>query len=358
MAGEPRTGGQVSYKYAERTIFILGQPRSGTTWLAKVFDTHPRSLYRHEPDIVRRAPDIPALCSFPATDDFVPPAQAWLNDLANTACVGTVGPAPMFRKSYRSQMQEGARQGLFPLLKVAGRVPGISTFAQSIRLPDFVDLESDACERLIISSVSSLGRVGLLARAAPDSWFILMLRHPWGQIESVLRGAGRGQDACTDPRLATTIQARRRNLTAEKLMALPRISQLAWRWVILNEMVMEELAEATHFRALRLFEINSDPLHHIPPLFDFCGLTWSEQTSKFIAWSTEGSGNEGYYNMKRDPIEATWGWRRRLSQSDVHMISDIVLDSVPGRMFDVEPPPGVMASPAGHTRRAAQARVM
>jgi hypothetical protein len=348
----------MSYKYDGRTIFIMGQPRSGTTWLAKVIDTHPGVLYRHEPDIVRRAPEIPGLCPFPVANDFVPQAQVWLNDLANTACLGAVGPAPMFSKSYRSQLEERVRQGLIPILKVAGRIPRMGRFAQSIRLPDFVDLESETCH-LIISSVSSLGRAGLLARAAPESRFILMLRHPWGQIESVLRGgAKRGLDTGGDPILANTIQARRRNLTAEKLMALPQIAQLAWRWVIANEIGMEELAGATHFRVVRLFEINSDPVHYLPPLFDFCGLTWSEQTSKFIEWSTEGSGNEGYFSMKRDPTEATWGWRRRLPQSDIDIISDIVFDSVPGRMFDVEPPPGVMGSPASHTERAAHARVV
>jgi hypothetical protein len=333
----------VSYRYADRTIFILGQPRSGTTWLAKVFDTHPGVLYRHEPDIVRRAPDIPAWRPFSEIDNFVPKMQAWLNDLANTACVGTVGPTPMFEKSYRSPMGEKLRQSLFFLLKVAGRAPGMSSVAQSMRLPDFVDPESGYCERLIITSVSSLvGRAGLLVHATPESRFILLLRHPWGQIESVLRGAEFGQHFGNDPRLANTIQARRRNLTAEKLMALPHIAQLAWRWVIANEMVMEELGDATHFRTLRLFELNSDPLRHIPPLFDFCGLSSSEQTSRFIAWSTGGRGKEGYYNMQRSPSEATWGWRRRLSPTEIDMISDIVNDSVLGRMFDVEPPPGVM----------------
>ena len=31
-------------------ILILGAPRSGTTWLAKIIDSHPDVLYRHEPD--------------------------------------------------------------------------------------------------------------------------------------------------------------------------------------------------------------------------------------------------------------------------------------------------------------------
>ena len=31
-------------------ILVVGAPRSGTTWLAKIIDSHPDVLYRHEPD--------------------------------------------------------------------------------------------------------------------------------------------------------------------------------------------------------------------------------------------------------------------------------------------------------------------
>lgn len=40
-------------------ILILGSPRSGTTWLAAIFDSHEDILYRHEPDIVVRQPLLP-----------------------------------------------------------------------------------------------------------------------------------------------------------------------------------------------------------------------------------------------------------------------------------------------------------
>src|SRR5690349_19178518 len=48
--------------------FILGAPRSGTTWLGKIFDSHPSVLYRHEPDIAAAA-KLPLLV---ANDDITP----------------------------------------------------------------------------------------------------------------------------------------------------------------------------------------------------------------------------------------------------------------------------------------------
>ena len=328
------------YRYDQKTIFVLGLPRSGTTWLAKILDSHPEVLYRHEPDIVRRNSDIPSLCPIIDADGFIHQAQAWLNTLAETSCLRTIGPPPIFPKSYHSQIERMLRQGIIAFLKVAGRVPSFGTLSDDIRIPDLIDLNAEACRRLVMTSVSTMGRTGLLTRAAPGSRFILVLRHPWGQIESILRGSSRGQNTGTDPRIGDTIQARRRNLTPDKIKALPQIAQLAWRWVIANETAMEELHDAAHCQVVRLFELNHDPMRHLPGLFDFCGLSWTEQASKFIAWSTQGSGSEGYYNMKRDPTQATWGWRKRLTQCQIDAITEIVYDSVPGRMFEVEPPPG------------------
>ena len=48
-----------------RVTLVFGLPRSGTTWLGKIFDSHPMTLYRHEPDSVERISGVPLLPDAP-----------------------------------------------------------------------------------------------------------------------------------------------------------------------------------------------------------------------------------------------------------------------------------------------------
>ena len=87
---------------SDRVILILGAPRSGTSWLAKIFDSHPDVLYRHEPDTVLRTEAFPWMC---ASDDIAPyreAGEAYLRQLMEVATLKSAGSIPMFRKRHRS----------------------------------------------------------------------------------------------------------------------------------------------------------------------------------------------------------------------------------------------------------------
>lgn len=71
-----------SYRYANKTIFILGVPRSGTSWIGKMFDAHPDVLYRHEPDILVRNTELPFICDDDQVCAYRGEAAEWLNTLA------------------------------------------------------------------------------------------------------------------------------------------------------------------------------------------------------------------------------------------------------------------------------------
>lgn len=330
----------MNFSYSNWTVFVLGLPRSGTTWLAKMLDSHPGVLYRHEPDIVRRSVEIPTMCEPAQAERYVEATREWLNLLARTRRLKSAGPFPIFRKSYHTALEAGTRKTFVTMLKLVDQVPATRRLARAIAIPDFVDLDSDACHRLVIKSISALGRAGLIARAAPESRFVLMLRHPCGQIDLILRGEHLEQDTHLDgamvDSLAGTVQARRRNLGAAQLAALPPLAQLAWSWLIHNEKAIEELGTAAHFKTVRHGDLAGDPHAEGRDLFAFCGLDWGPQTASFVEASRQASGDEGYYDVKRNPEEATMGWRRRLTPAQIETIAEIVADSLPGRLFSFE----------------------
>ena len=133
--------------------------------------------------------------------------------------------------------------------------------------------------------------------------------------------------------IARTPQARRRNLTAEKLAKLSLPAKLAWGWVVQNEMAMEGLVGAKHVKVLPYIDLAKSPAATAKMLFETCGLDWRPEAEAFVEESTQGTGRERYYELKRDPLIAAIKWRRRLSQDEIEEICDIAQQSEAYRMF-------------------------
>src|ERR1700712_3636289 len=72
-------------------ILVMGAPRSGTTWLAKIIDSHPDVLYRHEPDAMLPGPS-------PLTPEALP---GLLADWAADQSLRSAAKQPFFAKSWQ-----------------------------------------------------------------------------------------------------------------------------------------------------------------------------------------------------------------------------------------------------------------
>jgi hypothetical protein len=94
---------------AASAILVLGFPRSGTTWLAKIFDSHPSILYRHEPDELT-----------PLQPGMAPASQirAWLRQRRWRVAA----KRPNFRKSWRPAPLDATRTALAAALAAAQRL--------------------------------------------------------------------------------------------------------------------------------------------------------------------------------------------------------------------------------------------
>src|SRR6185312_9542294 len=113
---------------AQTVILVLGSPRSGTTWLAKILDSHPDVIYRHEPD--EYLPPVPG-------KDSRAQIQAWID--ARELRVAT--KKPFFQKSWQSPPLAMLRQTLAATLTGVSRLPiGGPVLAPAlarVRVPDF-----------------------------------------------------------------------------------------------------------------------------------------------------------------------------------------------------------------------------
>ena len=281
-------------------IFIFGSPRSGTSWLGKIFDSHPETLFRHEPDSIDWG-DYSFLAGPEAADDAKPHIERlkYCNNLKPS------GTRPVFAKAYMNGFQR--------LVRIAAVYGGkglerLNSKFAALTVPDFVS--PDRAE-LVIKSVG-IERVGAFAAARPDAKRVLLMRHPCGHTDSVMRGFAKSRfNSPLYTSFVDTPQAKPYGLTRDSVEKLSLPVQIAWRWAIWNE---KAIAEDPGLHIVLYEELCRDPLATSQQLFEYCGLDWPSQTQKFIEYSV--SGDSGYFGVRRNPMEAANRWQERFKESD------------------------------------------
>lgn len=320
---------------SEDIILVFGLPRSGTSWMGKIFDSHPGTLYLHEPDKHIHLPDVPMLLPAEPRNGL----DAFLRQVLANRSPGVTGKLPAFTKSYRSGARHLVRNAAGYIAKTFPR-----RLAGLVRVPDLVDPGRPG-PRLVWKSINSVGRLGALARLLPKARCLLLLRHPCGQIASVLRGYASGMIQGPPPSeqyrvlemLLETDRARARGLTMDALRAMHPVERMAWRWVLLLEKAVDDTAGLANCRLLRYEDICAAPVEGARELFGFTGLDWHARTEEFIRESTDGE-SERYFGLRKDPGRSATKWQRELSRADTRRIFDIVEQSPVGRLYPEERP--------------------
>jgi hypothetical protein len=314
-------------------ILVLGEPRSGTSWLAKLFDSHPDVLYRHEPDIAHRPAALPKFAPRAEEDAYIDAARAYLDDLAAVRTLKAAGPLPVFPKRHRSGWGRLLRTGL-----IFG-VRGLEIAARDKRgrsripIPDLVPARARRDTRIVIKSVSLLPYVRLLARAWPQARIVVIVRHPCGQVASILRGVELGKFVAVPfTNLAKSDEADRLGLKIDDYENLSIVEQLAWEWAFSNERMRRDIDGLHNVRLVVYEELAADPLNVARGLFEFADLAWDKQVEHFIRDST-GTHETRFYSLKRNPLYAANRWREALSAEDQNRIAAIVSRAAIGRAF-------------------------
>jgi hypothetical protein len=320
----------------ENVILLLGAPRSGTTWLAKIFDSHPRVLYRHEPDTVLRSNRLPNLCAREAVSKYRDEARRYLSELMDVRTLKAVGSLPQFPKTYYSTFGRGLREGIVYSLRAVDAISRGNTWARRVAIPDLVARTESVWPTVVFKSVSSFGRARLFAEALPKSRIVFILRHPCGQVASTVRGivSGKFEYHPAVGAVVSSREGRALGLTAEEFGALSPVEKCAWHWVFMNQKALNDLSGLEdRVKVVRYEDACADPERVAKELFAFSGLDWNSQTASFVKQSTTAPDTDEFYRVWRDSLAAASKWRTTLSAEDQQRILDIAGRVPVGQMF-------------------------
>jgi hypothetical protein len=295
-----------------RVIFLIGLPRSGTTWLGKIFDSHPDTVYRHEPDSVRRIVGVPLLID-QSEDCFQMRLYDYTRGILTNRASKVVAKKPLFPKSYLSQ------SALIRYKIGASVVAGLSRFGIELPVPGAPSQAGNG-QVVVWKSIESLGRLHALVSANSGSRGLHVVRHPCGYVNSVLRGecrqrfddnSGASEDYGILEQLLQTPVGEATGFDVRDLRKLSPEERLAFRWAVFNDQALLNCEGNQNISVFAYETLCNSPDEVARQLLELTGLTYEAEVSEFVALSTT-SHDGAYYSVYRNPARAAWSWREDL----------------------------------------------
>lgn len=303
---------------SDTPVFILGSPRSGTTWLGKIFDSHPRVRYIHEPEIAFPPDGVPVFT--PDGDAYVDAMRDHIDRWLDRWHPRSRAKVPVFPKAYEAgwrghpvavHLGRSAYHALERGLGAGRFWPGVADTRAGVP---------------VIKGVNLLGRVPAILAAYPEARIVHLVRHPGGQVASMLRrkGGGTGKRVAVSA-LPTSRSAHDHGLTQPYLDGCSDVARAAWHWLCFNEDVLA-LADS-RIRSFAYDEMVTAPKAMLEAVFAFAGLDFSPQTHAFLERLRTGEHTDSRYSLSRDPHTALNRWRQELAPAEQAVIRDIVQSS-------------------------------
>jgi len=245
-----------------------------------------------------------------------------------TTDLRTCGTFPVFRKSTEGFLGHQYRKGqvflgksLEKLIPTLGRV-------FFIRNPP---VGSD--QLFVIKTVNLLGRTGLFMHALPDARCVFLVRHPCGQIASVLRGLRKdGRDSSLSySALPTSPLGEKERVSLDALEQADALERLAWKWAAFNDAAYNDVRDNPRSVFVRYEDVTARPMEMVGELFSKFGLSWDNQVESFIGSSIRDRGSTRRYSLKRNPQQAAQRWKGELDNDEVSQVREIVCKTAIGR---------------------------
>lgn len=314
----------------KQQILLVGMPRSGTSWLAKIFDSHPDTAYFHEPDSSIKLNFLDLVEERELTNTELDRISRTINSFWANQEERVIGSLPTFRKNYFSGAQYTIYRASNIISKYSARAIG------SQILPPIRPI-GDA-NTLVWKSIESLGRVAQIKQALKERIKIVQIvRHPGGQIYSTLTGESKnkfgGYSAAEDfellRRILNTSTAAQLGVDPDDLTAMSPVQRLAMKWAVYNDHAISSRACDVTVNYDALCE---SPLAVVEAVFAKIGLDVTDEVRQFLFRST-GENQSRYYSVYKNPKASSEKWRSQMALADQQEIAELLKNSHAYRMF-------------------------
>ena len=308
-------------------VIISGFPRSGTTWLGKLFDSHPQTLYRHEPDSVQPLRWLPMIIE----DDYssyTASLRRFVKSIPKFRNPKVSASIPIFTKNFFSPAQ------LFMVMSSLRLVKICSSTGLSLKVPRFCIPKDHQQYTLVWKTIESTGRLGFFAEALSQKRIIHILRHPGAVISSRIRGERlnkfQGYRAAEDYEvfriaLESSI-GQQYNISMNEIRRMSPVERSVWLTIVGMEKATKDLEGRTDCKIVIYEELCKHPLETIHQLYDFCNLDFAPQTHNFLQMSTSNH-NMQYYSVYKDPMQTAYKWKDELEIESQKLICEYLESS-------------------------------
>lgn len=329
---------------ARPLVFLLGTQRSGTTWLANIFDSHPECLHYYEPF----APDYRLFPYFPHEFRHVALPATELAGRLRADLPHLVShrsklfdPIHFTRRQFeieaslmRNLERYGYRRYHIAMLRFAAQFNLLHL--NRIGQQPIAFFEKSDIRLTAIKEVRLYLKVPFLAEALEHARFVHVMRHPAAVVSSMEHQMKQGrliEIKAHIGRFVSEIRAQESLAHHEPVLARVRegnrADALAAYWRVANEQLEHDLASLPR-RSLSLVyeQIASDPLARVERMFAWCGLSMSDATDAYVrASSTSRTDRRTALDTNR--VSATYyrDWVAKVSPEVLASVERVCGDS-------------------------------
>lgn len=293
-----------------------------------MIDSHPATLYRHEPDSLAGFPAMPELIHADQYDNFNDELQAFLLSLPKLDRVRESGSLPVFRKNAESGLNRLGRYALVGALRLASRRIG------NVRVPAIFQPPEKEGLSILWKSVNSVGRLAAIKKAGAPIKIIVLIRHPGGMIASILKGMEQGVKAPSPRSKIIELANSHSPYITQQLPGLKNYNHIeleAFRWAVLNSHAITQLENQPGCMLLKYEDLCANPLRVMQDVLKFADLPWHRQVESFVQRSISKNSSR-YYGLHRKP-ENIDTWRQSMPGSVQSRIMQIVKGSEAGDLY-------------------------